>query len=237
MIVHTDRYDSAPRISREGFRTFAFEQFGPQVLAERDPGEYWDAIVARGCDPLYESAFGIPVWVLKMLHMASLKMATHVASMAERYKIVHAVVRPITIYMVHIQNRFAIRRLRRSAIVTTMRIPLPYRFSQCRSQSLCRFSAFDGTHDIHALSGTEPGISMGAIIAILLKRCTAMFAIENAFRTISDAAGRTKFPGATQMAGLPLSIFRVLPQLFRLRSSWHLSLPCLNLADKGIILW
>lgn len=53
MIVHTDRYDTAPRISREGFRTFAFEQFGPQVLAERDPGEYWDAIVARGCDPLY----------------------------------------------------------------------------------------------------------------------------------------------------------------------------------------
>lgn len=46
-------FKSAPRISRSGFRDMLFLYAAPGVVAERDPGAYFDAISAYGVDPLF----------------------------------------------------------------------------------------------------------------------------------------------------------------------------------------
>ena len=66
MTVTADsHYRGVCRISREKFRAIAFARFAQPVLDERDPGEYHDAIMAQGCDPLFvlrifkhESSYG-----------------------------------------------------------------------------------------------------------------------------------------------------------------------------------
>ena len=59
-LTFNDHYRvTEPRISREKFRQIARARFAPAVLAERDPGEYYDAICAqrddqgRMADPLF----------------------------------------------------------------------------------------------------------------------------------------------------------------------------------------
>src|SRR5690606_23626703 len=184
-----------------------------------------------------ESAFGIPVWVLKILHMASLKMATHMTRVAERNKVVHVVIRTVAVYVVYVQNCFAVRGLSRTAIATAMSISPAHRFGQRRSQGLRSFSTLNRSCDIHASSGTEPGIGMDAVIAIPLEWRTTTLAIENAFRAVTDAPSCSELSSATQVSRLSLPIFGILPKLFRLRSSRHHRLLCLNLASKGILLW
>jgi hypothetical protein len=49
-------FRSVCRISRDGFRALLQRQAAPAVLAERDAGEYWDAIRARRIDPLFVAA-------------------------------------------------------------------------------------------------------------------------------------------------------------------------------------
>jgi N-acetylmuramoyl-L-alanine amidase len=53
MITANDPWRSPPRISREGFRRVLIDKANPAVAAERDPGQYWDAIRAEGVDPLF----------------------------------------------------------------------------------------------------------------------------------------------------------------------------------------
>lgn len=49
-------FRAAPRLSRDGFRRLLAERAAPAVLAERDPGQFWDAIVRYGVDPLFIAA-------------------------------------------------------------------------------------------------------------------------------------------------------------------------------------
>lgn len=52
MIEASDPFLSEPRINRARFSAILRERANPAVVAERDPGEYWDAIVHHGVDPL-----------------------------------------------------------------------------------------------------------------------------------------------------------------------------------------
>jgi hypothetical protein len=53
MIVASDPFKSAPRISRATFRTVMKQRAAAAVIVERDPGEYWDAIKTLTVDPLF----------------------------------------------------------------------------------------------------------------------------------------------------------------------------------------
>lgn len=56
MITADAPFKSAPRISRDRFRRVFFEHAAPEVLAERDPGAFWDVCVEYGVDPLFVAA-------------------------------------------------------------------------------------------------------------------------------------------------------------------------------------
>ena len=51
-----DPFRGVCRVSQEGFRRLLRQQAAPAVLAERDPGEYWDAIRGQRIDPLLVAA-------------------------------------------------------------------------------------------------------------------------------------------------------------------------------------
>lgn len=53
MITANDHYQGIQRMSRERFSAVLRDRAAPAVLAERDPGEYWDAIVAQRADPAF----------------------------------------------------------------------------------------------------------------------------------------------------------------------------------------
>jgi hypothetical protein len=64
-ITAKDQYYGVCRISREKFSRMLVERAHPEVVIERDPGQYWDKIREMNCDPLYilamfgkESTFG-----------------------------------------------------------------------------------------------------------------------------------------------------------------------------------
>jgi hypothetical protein len=52
-ITATDPFKTKPRISRDAFRKLLQERAAPGVVAERDPGAYWDVAAAGGVDPLF----------------------------------------------------------------------------------------------------------------------------------------------------------------------------------------
>jgi hypothetical protein len=52
-ITADDPFRSSPRISRAAFSDELRAQAAPAVVAERDPGEYWDAIKTLTVDPLF----------------------------------------------------------------------------------------------------------------------------------------------------------------------------------------
>jgi hypothetical protein len=55
-ISPNDPFVAPARVSRDGFRWLLLERAEPAVTAERDAGEYWDAIVSFGVDPLFVAA-------------------------------------------------------------------------------------------------------------------------------------------------------------------------------------
>jgi N-acetyl-anhydromuramyl-L-alanine amidase AmpD len=56
MIVASDPFKSAPRISRQRFRQLLAQMAAAPVTAERDSGEYWDVIAGYGVDPCFIAA-------------------------------------------------------------------------------------------------------------------------------------------------------------------------------------
>lgn len=56
MFDGTEPFRSAPRISRARFVAMMNDRAALSVLAERDPGTYWDVITATGIDPLLIAA-------------------------------------------------------------------------------------------------------------------------------------------------------------------------------------